>query len=152
MLGAGTPFTPYYFAAQAIRHPHCLVIYCRDNVDGSDMEDRHCGLETKPPGRRFSDGNIIFLSLLSASSVLGFDLGWGVRPGKLSPKVSLSLEWGHLPHTWGCQAWHPWDLAVPPEGSVLMLHGAIPWWQERGCASLCWSKSEIVLPGSAQVK
>lgn len=55
-------FNSYYFSAWPIHHLECFLIYCRDNVDSSDMEDIHCGLEMKTPGCRFPDRNIIFLS------------------------------------------------------------------------------------------
>lgn len=53
-------FNSYYFSAWPIHHLECFLIYCRDNVDSSDMEDICCGLEMKTLGCRCCDRNIIF--------------------------------------------------------------------------------------------
>lgn len=71
-------FNSYYFSAWPIHHLECFLIYCRDNVDSSDMEDIHCGLEMKTPGCRFRDRNIIFPSSEVSNLPLCFDLWRGL--------------------------------------------------------------------------
>lgn len=66
----------YYFSAWPIHHLECFLIYCRDNVDSSAMEDIHCGLQMKTPRCRFPDRNIIFLSFEVGNLPLASDL-WG---------------------------------------------------------------------------
>lgn len=70
-------FNSYYFSAWPIHHLECFLIYGRDNVDSSGIEDIHCGLEMKTPGCRFSDRNIIFLSSEVSNLSLCFDLRMG---------------------------------------------------------------------------
>ena len=79
-------FNSYYFSAWPIHHLECFLIYCRDNVDSSDMEDIHCGLEMKTPGCRFPDRNIIFLSSEVSSLPLCFDL-WRRLDGRMPAKL-----------------------------------------------------------------
>lgn len=78
-------FNSYYFSAWPIHHLECFLIYCRDNVDSSDMEDIHCGLQMKTPRCRFPDRNIIFPSFEVSNLLLASDLwrqmGMPVRTG-----------------------------------------------------------------------
>lgn len=79
-------FNSYYFSAWPIHHLECFLIYCRDNVDSSDMEDIHCGLEMKTPGCRFPDRNIIFPSPEVSNLPLRFDL-WRGLDGRTLPEA-----------------------------------------------------------------
>lgn len=82
-------FNSYYFSAWPIHHLECFLIYGRDNVDSSDIEDIHCGLEMKTPGCRFSDRNIIFLSSEVSNLPLCFDLWMGLVGG-CSTKLGMA--------------------------------------------------------------
>lgn len=84
-------FNSYYFSAWPIHHLECFLIYCRDNVDSSDMEDIHCGLEMKTPGCRFPDRNIIFLSSEVRNLPLCFDL-WRGLDGRMLCEAGYRLD------------------------------------------------------------
>lgn len=74
-------FNSYYFSAWPIHHLECFLIYCRDNVDSSDMEDIRCGPEMKTPGCRCCDRNIILPFSEVSNLLLCIDV-WRGRRGR----------------------------------------------------------------------